>query len=116
VKVLVFTDTHIRGTTPQNRIDDFPDILKNKLLEVKDIIKEEDVDLILHAGDLFDRPDTAPAVVSEFIKILREFTAPIYTVAGNHDLYGHNPNTLSRTMLGILDASGIVNLIHLESF
>ncbi|SJZ31210.1 metallophosphoesterase family protein [Selenihalanaerobacter shriftii] len=114
MKILVLTDTHIRGTTPRNRLDDFPSTLKEKLLEVKQIIQKQKIDLVLHGGDLFDRPDTAPSVVSDFIQILREFKVPIYIVAGNHDLYGHNPNTISRTMLGLLNASGIVNLLSIE--
>lgn len=114
MKILVLTDTHIRGTTPQNRLDDFPVTLKNKLLEVKKIIEQKEVDFVLHGGDLFDRPDTAPSVVRDFIQILREFKAPIYTVAGNHDLYGHNPATLPRTMLGVLDVSGIVSVIPVD--
>lgn len=114
MKILVLTDTHIRGTTPQNRLDEFPVTLKEKLLEVKEIIKQKEVDFILHGGDLFDRPDTAPSVVSDFIQILRDFEVPIYIVAGNHDLYGHNPTTLPRTMLGLLNASGIVEVLNLR--
>ncbi len=114
MKLLFLTDTHIRGTTPSRRLDDFKETLLNKLEEVREIAIEEDVDYIIHGGDLFDRPDTAPSVVSDFIKVLKTYPKPIYIVAGNHDLYGHNPQTLSRTMLGILIASGIVNLIPEE--
>jgi len=111
LKILVLTDTHIRGTTPRNRLDEFPTMLKKKLIEVKDVIEKKEIDFVLHGGDLFDRPDTAPSVVGDFIHILRDFKVPIYTIAGNHDLYGHNPSTLSRTMLGLLNASGIINIL-----
>ncbi|MCK8824261.1 metallophosphoesterase family protein [Fuchsiella alkaliacetigena] len=111
MKLLVLTDTHIRGTTPRNRIDDFPATLKKKLLEIRDLIESEEIDYVLHGGDLFDRPDTAPAVVGDFVEVLRSFTAPIYVVAGNHDLYGHNPNTLPRTMLGLLATTGVVEIL-----
>ena len=111
MKLLVVNDTHIRGTTPSRRVDNFKETLLNKLTEVQQLVEEKEVDYVLHSGDLFDRPDTAPSIVSEFVKVLRNFTVPIYLVAGNHDLYGHNPETLSRTMLGLLVASGIVNLI-----
>lgn len=62
----------------------------------------EDVDYILHGGDLFDRPDIAISVVSTFAKIFKEAPAPIYIVSGNHDIYGHNPDTLNRTVMGLL--------------
>ncbi|MBM7556026.1 metallophosphoesterase [Halanaerobacter jeridensis] len=111
MKLLVVNDTHIRGTTPSRRVDNFKETLLDKLKEVQQIAEKEEADMVLHSGDLFDRPDTAPSIVSEFVKLLRDFSMPIYIVAGNHDLYGHNPETLPRTMLGLLVASGIVNLI-----
>lgn len=111
MKFLVVNDTHIRGTTPSRRVDNFKETLLDKLEEVQQIAEEKQVDYILHSGDLFDRPDTAPAIVNEFIKVLKKFSMPFYIVAGNHDLYGHNPDTLPRTMLGVLVASGIVELI-----
>ncbi|WP_027339192.1 metallophosphoesterase [Halonatronum saccharophilum] len=114
MKLLVMTDTHIRGTTPSRRLDDFKETLLDKLKEVGEIAHNEGVDYILHGGDLFDRPDTAPSVVSDFIKVLKDYPVPIYIVAGNHDLYGHNPETLPRTMLGILVASGIVSPLSIE--
>ncbi|MCK8817764.1 metallophosphoesterase [Natroniella sulfidigena] len=114
MKLLVMTDTHIRGTTPGRRMDNFKETLLKKLKEVKQIAIEEEVDFILHGGDLFDRPDTAPSVVNEFINVLCDYPVPIYLVAGNHDLFGHNPETLPRTMLGVLVASGVVNLVSEE--
>ena len=111
MKLLVMNDTHLRGTTPQRRLDNLQQTLLTKLEEVKEIARQEEVDFILHGGDLFDRPNPAPSVVSEFLKVLREFPVPIYLVAGNHDLYGHNPDTISRTMLGLLITSKIVNIV-----
>ncbi|MDU7114936.1 MAG: metallophosphoesterase, partial [Peptoniphilus harei] len=40
MKLLYLTDTHIRGTNPKNRIDDYQQTLKEKLTEVSNIIKE----------------------------------------------------------------------------
>jgi predicted phosphodiesterase len=114
MKLLVVSDTHIRGTTPSRRVDNFKETILQKLNEVQQLAEAKKVDYVLHCGDLFDRPDTAPSIVSEFVKVLRSFSMPIYVVAGNHDLYGHNPETLPRTMLGLLAASGIVNLIPEE--
>ncbi|MCG0313522.1 MAG: metallophosphoesterase family protein [Calditerricola sp.] len=112
MKLLFVTDTHIRGTTPRNRRDNFPETLKTKLIEVMEIAAAHRVDAIIHGGDVFDRPDLAPAVVRSFASVLRDAPAPIYAVAGNHDVYGHNPETVGRTMLGLLDAFGTVRLLH----
>lgn len=112
MKLLYFTDTHIRGTNPKNRLDNFYQTLKNKFHEVIEIAKYENVDYILHGGDLFDRPDPSVSIVSDFAKIFNEFRVPIYIVSGNHDIFGHNPSTLDRTMLGLLCNLGILNLVN----
>lgn len=112
MKLLYLTDTHIRGTNPLGRRDDFILTMQNKLTEVKEIIQREGVDYCLHGGDFFDRPDVAPAVVRSFGVLLQSFGVPVYMTAGNHDMYGHNPVTVKRTMLGLLSGLGIVNLLE----
>ena len=112
LNLLFFTDTHIRGNTPKNRKDIFVDTLEKKLIEINDIIKKNKIDFVLHGGDLFDRPDVSIAVASKFAMILDKIQVPFYLISGNHDIYGHNPDTVNRTMLGLLDALGVINLIR----
>lgn len=114
MRFLFFTDTHIRGTTPKNRKDHFVETLKNKFREVGEIAETLDVDYILHGGDWFDRPDISPAIVRDFAVLIRDFKRPVYTVAGNHDIYGHNPETIGRTMLGLLEGIGLLTLMKYE--
>lgn len=114
MKFLYFTDTHIRGTAPKNRLDAFVETLKMKIKEVIEIGNEEQVDVFLHGGDVFDRPDLSPNVVGQFAQLFRMAKAPIYAISGNHDTFGHNPETIPRTMLGLLDAFGIIRLITPE--
>lgn len=112
MKLLFFTDTHIRGTTPKNRKDTFIDTIEKKFIEVSDMVEEYNIDFILHGGDLFDRPDVSISIVSRFAKILNRIKVPLYLISGNHDIYGHNPNTINRTMLGLLDVLGLINIIN----
>lgn len=112
MKILYFTDTHIRGTTPKNRKDNFLETLENKFNELVKVIEDNDIDYVLHGGDLFDRPDISPSIVRKFAMILNKIKVPIYSIAGNHDIYGHNPNTINRTMLGLFDGIGILRLIN----
>lgn len=111
MRILYFTDTHIRGTTPKNRKDDYTDTLEKKFLEVLEIIEDEKIDFVIHGGDLFDRPDISVSIVSKFANIINRIKVPIYMVSGNHDIYGHNPLTVNRTMVGLLDNLGIINII-----
>lgn len=111
MKFLYFTDTHIRGATPKNRLDPFVDTLKAKIDEIIKIGNNENIDVFLHGGDVFDRPDISPNIVGQFAQIFRKANAPIYGISGNHDTFGHNPETIGRTMLGLLDAFGIITII-----
>ncbi|WDC83994.1 metallophosphoesterase [Caloramator sp. mosi_1] len=108
MKFLFFTDTHIRGTNPRARLDDFESTLFNKFEELLKYVKYNKIDYVLFGGDLLDRPDVSLSVMQKFIDLLNRFPKPIYMVLGNHDIYGQNPNTVNRTIIGILETLGIV--------
>lgn len=111
MKILFFTDTHIRGTNPKNRVDDFTRTLENKLNEIIFLIDDLEIDYVIHGGDLFDRPDLSVSVVSNFARILKKVKVPFYIVCGNHDIFGHNPKTIDRTMLGLLSSLDFMEII-----
>lgn len=112
MKILYLTDTHLRGTSPRGRLDDMVAALKAKLEEVVALAEAHGVAAILHGGDLFDRPDVAPAVALDFLQVLMKAPCPIYGIAGNHDVYGFNPQTLPRTMLGLFHGFGLFRLLR----
>ncbi|CCJ33811.1 metallophosphoesterase family protein [Caloramator australicus] len=111
MKFLFFTDAHIRGNNPRSRKDNFYETLKEKLNELVDVAQDNKIDHIIFGGDLFDRPDISLAVVKDFIKIIKNFPLPILCVIGNHDVYGQNPYTVNRTVLGLLEELGIVEFL-----
>lgn len=112
MKILYVTDSHIRGTSPVSRLDDFPATLLAKLREVVHLARLHGVAAILHGGDLFDRPDAVPAVALPFQQVLSETSCPIYGIAGNHDIFGFNPGTIPRSMLGLFDGFKLFRLLH----
>lgn len=95
----------------RSRLDNVPDTLEAKLTEVGEIARTEKVDAILHGGDLFDRPDVSIMTVGRYAKIMAAYPTPVYATIGNHDIFAHNPKTLPRTMLGLLDVLGHIELI-----
>ena len=113
MRILYFTDTHIRGNNPKSRKDSFADTLKEKLEELVKVSREANVDYVFFGGDLFDRPDVSPSIVKDFIGCFMGFPQPVYAISGNHDVYGQNPSTINRTVLGLLDAVGIIRLLSL---
>lgn len=111
MKLLFITDTHIRGTSPKNRKDNFPESLQRKIDEIISAANELKVDAVLHGGDFFDTPNPSLSVCLQFIPAFMRSKAPVYTIAGNHDIFGHNPDTLPRTMLGFLSGLGTIRLL-----
>ena len=52
------------------------------------LAKEEKVDAILAAGDLFEYPTPTPEVITAVATVLQRSNIPIHAIPGNHDLYG----------------------------
>ncbi|WP_353892016.1 metallophosphoesterase [Proteinivorax hydrogeniformans] len=111
MKIVYITDTHFRGGGPRSRTDDFVNTCYNKLDEVVNYCNLHEVNLLLHGGDFFDRPNISLSVLGEIVGILQKCKCPIMGIAGNHDIYGHNPKTLPRTMLGLMSKLGIIDLL-----
>ncbi len=111
MRLLYFTDSHIRNTNPINRKDDFTQTLRDKFTELSSIIKEKQVNFVLHGGDLFDRPDLPIAFATDFLKLIEGFSVPFYMISGNHDMFAQNPNTVSRTILGMLNEFDVIHII-----
>lgn len=103
IKLLYFGDPHIRGTNPRNRKDNYKEALKDKFREVFTLAKYKEVKAIITPGDIFDTPSVSNGVLLEFAEVLKESPVPIYTTAGNHDIYGYNLDTYNRTSLRILE-------------
>ncbi len=111
MKFLFFTDSHIKSTPPENRKDNYRQTIFNKLNEIVSISKKEKVDYILHGGDWYDRPSNDKLLSGEVAGIIKNFDKPVYTIYGNHDVFGISPLTVEGTMLGDLINERIVQLI-----
>ena len=96
MKFLVFSDSHITNKSFKYRKDNVFQSQMNKFKQIINIIKEEEIDYILSAGDLFDKPDPSFKVVAQFINLFSRLqTTQLFAIAGNHDLYNQNLHTLT---------------------
>lgn len=114
LRLIFVTDPHVRGTSPQARKDNYLTAICEKLRFVVGLANQYSADgptALICGGDLFDSPDTAYSVTAMLAEILKASLVDILCVPGNHDLYGYNPETLSRTPLGLLARLGIVQLL-----
>ena len=103
MKLLFTGDWHLRGNNPRNRIDDYPTAAVEKLQEVFRIAENNDADFILMPGDVWDRPEVSIAVLLSYADVLKASPVPLYATVGNHDIYGYNTASYSRSSLKLLE-------------
>lgn len=108
ITFLYFTDPHVRINSPSSRLDNFYETILNKLSYVAELGHAYNVDAFICGGDLIDRPDIPYSTLTGLVETLAKFKRPIYTVLGNHDIYGYNPDTHHRTAVSVIRASGLV--------
>jgi DNA repair exonuclease SbcCD ATPase subunit/DNA repair exonuclease SbcCD nuclease subunit len=107
-KIAHLSDTHIR-------LYKYHYEYRAVFKQLYDILKKEEVDYIVHCGDLFhNKTDLSPEAVSmsaNFLKSLAEI-APLYLIAGNHDGNLKN-NTRQDAITPIVNALADPNIHYL---
>jgi exonuclease SbcC len=109
VRLLFFTDTHVRAHAAV-RSDDYFEAICAKLQEVAALADRCGATAMVHGGDLFDLPVVANRLAGRVASILRG-CGHLYVVPGNHDLIGHNLATVDQTTLGLLARTGVLTLL-----
>lgn len=112
IHFLFATDIHARASTPSGRIDDYPSTILDKLEQIRDLAEERDSLCVVLGGDLFHEPDPATSIKNQVLRVLTQFTCPVYSIWGSHDVFGYNQNTVERTALGTLVAAGALRMMH----
>jgi len=89
VKIGVFADTHVGRSIPNIIAEHRRQAFRHAFTQAINIFIEEDVDLVVHAGDLFERRSMAPdsLFVKEQLQRLVDSrgSVKIVMVRGNHD-------------------------------
>jgi exonuclease SbcD len=102
MRLLVTGDLHFRGTNPRSRTDLFQEALTAKLMEVFDLAVQHQAEAIVVPGDVFDSPGVTYSVWTDLACLLQDAPCPVMAVPGNHDLWGHNADSVDRTGYGAL--------------
>ena len=77
MKFLYVGDLHQDELIPVNRIDDFIDTRKEKINEILQIAKTNNVKAVLHGGDFFNRPKMSNEFVTSIIETWNNQLIPI---------------------------------------
>lgn len=112
MRILYITDTHLTAKNPASRLDVYETVTYEKLNEIGEIIKRNNVDLVLHGGDMFHSPKVSLRYTGKIAEIIKSWGVPTVVVIGNHDLYGYNISTIDQTTLGLLSKTKVVELLY----
>ncbi len=111
-RFLFLTDTHFRDQAPRSRIDNIRDSQFAKLGEIIEIVRENNIDAVLHGGDFFDNKRPSHKLVADLIDWAREISVPIYCTIGNHDVTGYNLDSVNNSGLGVLFESDAITPLN----
>jgi len=105
VKILFFTDLHLRRTSPRWRKDNYALALLKKLEFIVSLAKAENCDRVYFGGDFVDSPMASISLVNQAVDILEaltrngiEFTAAF----GQHDEQGNTPQGVEASVASLL--------------
>lgn len=113
ITAVVTSDNHLGvyyARLRPDRLEERRRALQRAFERVVDAALERRVDLFLHAGDLFDRPDPRNAerlFVARQMRRLREAGIPSFAITGNHDSprsYGYDGGVAPQEEMAALDA------------
>lgn len=103
IKFLYSTDWHAKGNSPSTRTDHFPTTIEAKIAHFFQLGQEIGVDAFLAGGDYFDSPNTSDEYVIRIGKIIEQGLKgkQLFGVWGNHDVRGYNPDTVTKSPIGV---------------
>ena len=110
MKLLLLSDTHLRSTTPVGRTDDFLATQLEKWKFIFETVKEEGIECIIQAGDLFDKPTPPLSLLIEYIQLFQKQEIPIYCVYGQHDMMMRSVS-MNKTAIGLFQSIDLVKLV-----
>lgn len=98
MRIAILTDTHFGARNDsQQFLDYFLNFIEDQFLPE---CKKQNVSVILHLGDLFDRRkfinfNTLNHVRARFIEKIQDANLPMHCLIGNHDTYFKNTNEIN---------------------
>lgn len=113
-KILFATDIHLRASRPASRLDkDYMETILSKIGEMCQIAESDEVDLVILGGDLFDNEAAPHSVVIAANRAFKKFKCPVYSIIGNHEIYGYEGKTVDVSSIGSLFEMGWVKRLDM---
>ncbi len=94
MKLAIISDLHIGRRmyrTDENNYNKYEQIGYKTLQKIVTLIKNEKPDLVVNAGDIFDKPNPSVLAMNHYFKAQQQLnTIPTMTILGNHDFAFNN--------------------------
>lgn len=110
MKLVWRTDVHMADQGPGSRLDNWPDMVLDKLSQVRDIAMNRGAVAIIDGGDFFHIKSPSRNTHELIQRVASHHAAykiPVYCTPGNHDSVYGDYAFLSQQPLGVLFATGI---------
>lgn len=108
-------DLHLHDVNPRSRIDNYSQAILDKLIDVFNKAKENDIKAIFFLGDIFHKPSgLSTRYINNVIGTFQQSPCPCYTIIGNHDIPFNRVEDVDNTSLGILFKAKVLK--HLNEY
>lgn len=110
MKLVWRTDVHMADQGPASRLDNWPDMVLDKLSQVRDIAIECGAKAILDGGDFFHIKSpsrNSHELINRVAGHHSTYPIPVYCTPGNHDSVYGDYAFLGQQPLGVLFSTGI---------
>lgn len=104
-KVIFVGDTHLKGTSPVSRTDDYSQSILDKIRWVADYALSVKSNIVIILGDLFDSVTVSVPYLFRVLSLFKDIKSQgikLYSLCGNHDLKHLSLELLTQTPLGLL--------------
>jgi DNA repair exonuclease SbcCD nuclease subunit len=113
MRILYFTDVHLKEKNPISRCDNYLESMKAKLFEIGEMTAKLKPDLVICGGDLFDTPKQSIFLLNQTIECFDQFVnrcLPVQVVLGNHEWRGRWEDWAEKSAYKVLVGTNRVHL------
>jgi DNA repair exonuclease SbcCD nuclease subunit len=117
IRIITSSDEHLCDQNPGFRKDNYRDSILKKLEWQGEFAKKFNANVFLRGGDFFHTKaanKTSHATVALSAQIHRNYSCPVYSIIGNHDITYNDCETISRQPLGVLFETNIFRCLNTE--
>ena len=109
LKLYFVGDLHLHDVSPSSRIDDYSQAILDKLSQVFEKAKVNNIDAIIFEGDVFHKPSgISVRYLNKVIDVFKTAPCDCYSIIGNHDVQYGRIDDIGGTSLGVLFKAGLL--------